>query len=368
MGSTIQRLAEHVTNELPQVSPRYITGIIGDRPSQYAKTPHLWNAVFRALEWDAISLAWDLPGDRLESFLSASRGSAEVLGFSVTQPFKIAVVPLLDELDALAAQIGAVNTVVRKPDGRLVGFNTDGQGAIDALTRSIPGRGAPLVPELAGRSIILIGAGGAGRAVAFFIASHMERRGRLRIVNRNVSRAQELARAVRKVFGVGDAAGEEHLTDLLPEADVVINATVKGQSGWRRDPSGEAFSLEPYSSLAPADPERLEADRSLDAAASHDWFARSRRDVDSNNSLGREAIALLPERSICFDLIYSPLESRFLADARYAGHRTMNGKWMNIAQAADAFARKVCVPVLAADDAAADRAYHRVFETMAAIW
>jgi hypothetical protein len=126
--------------------------------------------------------------------------------------------------------------------------------------------------------------------------------------------------------------------------------------------------LEPYSSLAPAAPFVLRPDRPLNAAASAEWFAASRDDIDRNNRAGREIVGMLAPRSVCFDLIYSPLETRFLADARYAGHQTLNGKWMNVAQAADAFARKVCPDILASAGMSENARYGRVFDVMAGAW
>jgi len=73
-------------------------------------------------------------------------------------------------------------------------------------------------------------------------------------------------------------------------------------------------------------------------------------------------------RTSCFDLIYAPLETRFLADARWSGHSTLNGKGMNIAQAADGFARKVCVDALRRNGMNEDAGYRRAFEVMTSVW
>lgn len=368
MADGFNALRGLVSNPQPDRLPSLTTGIIGDRPSQYAKTPPLWNAVYRELGWDAISLPWDLADDHLASFLEAARGAGQILGFSVTQPFKVSVLPLLDELDPLARDIGAVNTVVRTGDGRLVGYNTDGQGAIDALTAALPGLDQPFLPPLRGRRILLIGAGGAARAVAFYVASALQRDGQLRIVNRDAVKAKSLAESVRRAHGVGEGGGEDALARWIAEADLVINASVKGQAGWRRRADGAAFSLEPYSALGPANPSIVAVGRPLDGAAAREWFAASRDDIAQNNSAAADLTSRLAADAACFDLIYAPLETRFLADARLSGHRTLNGKWMNIAQAADAFARKVCSPELVRRGLAADEGYRRAFEIMARVW
>ena len=368
MPNAFVRLQPHVTNQLPEIAPRVVTGIIGDRPSQYAKTPVLWNAVFREFEWDAVSQPWDLESSQLSTFLEAARQCEDLLGFSVTVPFKTAVVPLLDDLDPLARDVGAVNTVVRQSNGYLVGSNTDAQGAIDAITGELPGRSGRFLDTVKGRRVVLIGAGGAARAVAFALATEMGNTGSLSIVNRAGLKAEELATAVCHVHGIGKAASETDLNSLLAKADLVVNASTKGQAGWRQGSAGGAFILEPYSALAPASPMQLDASVTLDSRASREWFVSNFDDINSNAQTAREAIRVLSDTASCFDLVYAPLETRFLADARLAGHQTMNGKWMNIGQAADAFVRKVCAPELDARGIESEVAYRTVFERMAGVW
>ena len=189
----------------------------------------------------------------------------------------------------------------------------------------------------------------------------------MRVVHRTAAKGQALVASVRETYGVGEAGGEECLTDWVADADLVINATVKGQSGWRRTSDGQ-FLVEPYSSLAPAHPAVVDGTRPADAALAREWFLASKADVQQNVREGLEAIARMNRSAACFDLVYSPLESRFLRDARVAGFPTLNGKWMNVGQAADAFARKVLASELDAHGLAGDRGYDRVFEIMVRAW
>ncbi len=368
MSDTLSLLRPIVSNDLPSASAALVTGIIGDRPSQYAKTPPLWNAVYRTLGWDAVSLPFDLDDANLEPFLDAARRTPSLGGFSVTQPFKIAVVALLDEIDPLARAIGAVNTVVRRPDGRLIGYNTDGQGAVDSLTLALPGAGPAFLSSLEGKRVVMIGAGGAARAVAFYLAERIGSRGSMRIANRDASRSRELAAALAASGSVAEGGPETELEGWLSEANLVVNASVRGQAGWRKTPSGAAFLLEPYSSLGPAEPAEIPAGRALDGEASREWFRASREDIDRNAAASRRMAVALSPAAACFDLIYAPLETRFLADARWSGHDAMNGKWMNIAQAADGFARKVCVETLRKNGLVEDEGYRTAFEVMSSVW
>jgi shikimate 5-dehydrogenase len=367
-SAVVDRLAPHIGNVIAPVTAAFVTGIVGDQPSKYAKTPPLWNAVYRDLGWDAQSIAWDVTPAALPGFVGAVRQSPEIAGFNVTNPHKIAIASLLDDLDPLARQIGAVNTVVRSADGRLIGHNTDGQGTIDALTLTLPGMTSPFMSTLRGATVVLLGAGGAARAAAFYLGRAIGAGGRLRVVNRDGGRAAELAEAARSAYGVGEGGGEDRLLVWLEDADLVANATVKGQSGWRRHADGSASQLEIYSALGPANPGSVSADRALDAAAARDWFAASRSDLARHAAAALDALAAMPPAAACFDMIYAPLETRFLREARLAGHPTQNGKWMNVAQAADAFARRVCAPHLAAAGIPAEDGYRRAFEIMARVW
>lgn len=361
-----QQLAQVIGNTLPPVTAAFVTGIVGEAPSKYAKTPPLWNAAYRDLGWDAISVPWDVTPAGLPAFMDAIRGASSVAGFSVTNPHKIAILPLLDDVDPLAKHIGAVNTVARNAKGQLVGYNTDGQGAIDALVRVLPGRNAPFLPTLDGASVLMIGAGGAARAVAFYVAKAIGRSGKLRIVNRHRPAAESLAKGVHAAFGVGEAGDEAHLDAWLPEATLVINASVKGQTGWRTQPDGTGCQLEPYSALAAASPKSVPAP--FDAKAARAWLASSAGDIAHNAAAGMTATLRMRPDAACFDLIYAPLETPFLRDARLAGHPTQNGKWMNVAQAADGFARKVCVDMQRRQGLTEDDSYARVFEVMARVW
>jgi shikimate dehydrogenase len=133
-----------------------------------------------------------------------------IRGFGVSQPFKQEVIPMLDALEPTAQRIGAVNTIVND-GGRLVGHNTDWIGAMRALEEARP---------LAGARVLLVGAGGAARAIAFGLR---DRGARTTIANRDPRKAETLAAEV----GARGTSFEEAARAV--DYDVVINATVLGQ-------------------------------------------------------------------------------------------------------------------------------------------
>jgi shikimate dehydrogenase len=157
-----------------------------------------------------------------------------IRGFGVSHPFKQDVIPLLDALDPVAARIGAVNTIVNT-DGRLVGHNTDWIGATRALEEERP---------LAGARVLLLGAGGAARAIAFGLR---EAQAQTTIANRDMAKARALA---KDVHGSGGGEGDVEVVPWEARApraaasDVIVNATSLGQRDVAPEESplpGDAF-------------------------------------------------------------------------------------------------------------------------------
>ncbi len=188
--------------------------VLGDPIGHVVGTAVL-NAHFRRSGQDvAASPLHVLPRD-LESTLDLVRRLKNVIGFGVTLPHKIAVLPLLDEVTAIARQVGAVNFVRRDDDGRLTGDNVDGVGFVAGLKA----HGVTVT----GSHVLQVGAGGAGRAIAFAVAAAGAKT--LAIVNRTMAKAEELAGAVRAACPACD------VTAGLPDfsaVDLVINATSAG--------------------------------------------------------------------------------------------------------------------------------------------
>jgi shikimate dehydrogenase len=156
--------------------PAKIYGVLGN-PIGHSLSPVMHNAAFRAAGVNALYGAFE-PSD-----LKGSIGGMRALGIrgmSVTIPFKTSVISHLDELDSLAEQIGAVNTIVNV-NGRLKGYNTDGLGAMKALEAKI---------DLAGKRCVLVGAGGAARGIGFVAR---EKGMELVVAARSMERGQALA-------------------------------------------------------------------------------------------------------------------------------------------------------------------------------
>ena len=146
-------------------------GIIGN-PIRHSLSPMIHNEAFKRLGWNAVYLAFEV-----KNLEEALRGIRElgVRGVSVTHPFKTKVIPFLDKVEKLAKKIGAVNTIVNR-EGKLIRYNTDCDGALEALEEKM---------SLRWKKVVLLGAGGAARAIGFGL---MERDCQLIIANRSQDR------------------------------------------------------------------------------------------------------------------------------------------------------------------------------------
>jgi len=198
-----------------------IFGVIG-HPITHSLSPAMHTAAFRALRLDALYAPFDAPPRYLKPMVEALVLSG-VEGLNVTVPHKEAVLPLMDRLDATANAVGAVNTIVVR-NRRLIGYNTDGIG----FRRALQELGWRRRPQLA----IVLGAGGAARAVAWELAQVPGMR--LVIGNRTNARARHLARWIAsKRRGVRVASAP--IARLpLEAADLLVNATTIGMQAGQK--------------------------------------------------------------------------------------------------------------------------------------
>ncbi|MEM2913318.1 MAG: shikimate dehydrogenase [Candidatus Bathyarchaeia archaeon] len=255
-----------------------VCALIGD-PVEHSLSPMIQNAAFKHLSLDYVYVAFNVRADRLKDAVSGIR-ALNMHGLNVTMPHKIAIIKYLDGLDETASRVGSVNTILNS-DGRLIGYTTDGLGALNAL------KSADADPS--GKKVVILGAGGSSRAVSFTLA---EIASELVILNRTFERAKDLKNALCRVLGEGlriKAAPltDEYLKKELEDADILINATSVG--------------MKPKSDDTPVKQDYL------------------RKDL------------------VVFDLVYEPLETRLLREARLAGAKVIDGLSMLIHQGAASF-------------------------------
>ncbi|MBN1455179.1 MAG: shikimate dehydrogenase [Methanomicrobia archaeon] len=249
---------------------KQVYGILGD-PVAHSLSPVMQNAAFTRLGMDALYLAFRVPREELEGAIRGAK-SLGIAGLNVTIPLKEDAL-LFVEPDKLARQIGAINTVDFST-GTPMGYNTDGLGAIQALQER--------VGDLTGKRVLILGAGGAARAITFYL----DREGAfVTLANRTVARAAQVAARLTNVHAIGLGA---ELKAHLTTTDVLINTTSIGMH-----PRAEE-------TLVTAD--------------------------------------MLRPELVVFDIVYNPIETKLLAEARRAGvHTCINGVKMLVYQGAAAF-------------------------------
>jgi shikimate dehydrogenase len=338
---SINHIHRHISNrfEANAIAGKNLAGIIGDSPSRYSKSPALWNAAFRHFGMSATYLPFDVDDTQVDDLLRLLRDSEQFMGANVTVPHKVRVMDFLDELDPGAARIQAVNTVVRSADGKLTGYNTDGEGFIDSLLLPTAEHRQSFMPSLDGIDVLLLGAGGSARAVAFHVSDHIGK-SKLIISNRTLAHARSLAGEITKLGRQAIAIDEQDVSIWAPKVGLIINSTTKGQGGVRNLSNGMATMLAPYSALAPAQPPLLP--ENLGDGFEMQWHAAAGNDIEANNRSSETLAATIPAATRFYDLIYHPEETVFLHHGRQTGHRTMNGKNMIVCQAVIAFCRRVC--------------------------
>ncbi|GLT60535.1 hypothetical protein SLA2020_332970 [Shorea laevis] len=193
-----------------------VYGIIG-KPVGHSKSPLLFNAAFKSVGLNAVYVHFLV--DDVEKFFN-TYSSTDFAGCSCTIPHKEAALKCMNDIDPIAKKIGAINNIVRRPDGKLIAFNTDYIGAISAiedglrgLNGAIPSGSSPL----AGKLFVVLGAGGAGKSLAYGAA---QKGARVVVANRTFERAKELA---DKVGGKAMTLAEvEH---FHPEEGMVLANT-----------------------------------------------------------------------------------------------------------------------------------------------
>ncbi len=161
-------------------------GVIGD-PIEHTLSPAMQNAAFEAFRLDSIFLAFKVVATDLENTLLGVR-SLGIRGLNVTMPHKKTVIPYLDEVDETARLLESVNTILNK-DGKLRGFSTDGVGAHRALEES--------GTTLTGKKLVLLGAGGAAKAIAFTLAKEVKE---LVLLNRTPGKTNTLAQTINQKY------------------------------------------------------------------------------------------------------------------------------------------------------------------------
>ncbi len=254
-------------------SSTQICAVIGN-PVAHSLSPAIHNAAFAELDLDFVYVACRV--EDVENALAGMRALGNFRGMSVTIPHKIDAMKYVDEIASVDRTIGSINTIINE-NGRLVGFGTDGPGALKAIVDT--------GIDIDGKNILMLGSGGAARAIAFTLARNT-RPGKLSLLDINKSMLQQLTADLTtgtNVFIQSALFTKDSLAATMKNSEVIINCTPIGMH-----PNEDV-------SLIPAE--------------------------------------LFQPEQVVFDIVYTPLETKLLADARSRGLKIVSGVDMFINQA-----------------------------------
>jgi shikimate dehydrogenase len=268
-----------LSNEILIHPQEKYTAIIGANPSSGARSPLLWNAAFNAYGINVKMYPFDVTAENLENLLEYLEETPSFLGGAVAVPYKENIASWLgSSLAKEAAKIGAVNCLARDDYGKLMGYNTDGDAAIYSFEKSFG--------QLEGRSVVILGCGGAAKSVSTFFKYRSGTDGKISIASRS---------EIGKKFA--DKLNEKwvpwhDLSSILPETDIVINCTPVGHN------AGNQADLSPLSD---------------------------------------EQLSLLPRHAIVYDIIYQPNPNKLFQSVKAQNLCFLDGSEMNLQQAVISF-------------------------------
>lgn len=236
-------------------------------PVKHSLSPRIQNAAYQFLNLNFLYTLCECSGESLKHIINGIKHMPNYAGFSLTTPNKIEVMQYLDDYDDLCLKLGSSNTVVKNfKNNKLIGFNTDGYGAVRSLKE---------ICEVKDKIIFAFGAGGAGRSVCFELANANAKK--IYICSRSKS-CEELSNNINKYFNNKCAAvnyRDKDLKNFVEESEIILNLSGAGMAG-------------------------RENETCVDAK-------------------------FLNSKHICFDAAYSPVKTRFLHEAEAQGCKIING-------------------------------------------
>lgn len=248
-----------------------VTGVIG-HPIEHSMSPPMHNNAYKQLNMDYVYVAFHVQPEDIEKLIISSK-TLNIAGLNVTIPHKTTVMPYLDEIDETAKKIGAVNTIQFKA-GKAKGYNTDGIGAIKSIQEHT---------TLNDKNVLIIGAGGASKAISFTLIN--EKINSLTIANRSKDNAEKLIKNIKEQTHFTNIKYQS-ITDadkILSDVDIIINTTPIG--------------MYPNHEVQPP--------------------------IKTDN---------IDRHHVVMDIIYNPLETQLLKQAKNNGATTINGTSMLINQ------------------------------------
>ena len=290
--------------------------IIGETPSKGARSPKLWNKVYKAQKLKTRMYPADVSRNNINNLLRFLKNEKNYLGGSVTAPYKILIMKYLDSIDKNAKKIGSVNTIV-KNGNKLSGFNTDYFGSLEAIKKIKKQK-----------KILVLGAGGAARPVILSLTKKFKN-SEFTFYNRNNNKIKNLVKEleIKNKFKI-----IENLKYILniKEFSLVVNTTSIGFDSWVKKDK-EFFNLKfftPFSNLIKIKKIKFK---------NQNKFINKNKELIIADLMNIKKFFSNRSNMNFFDIIYNPKKTKLLKFAELYGNKIYNGLEMNLNQAVKGF-------------------------------
>ena len=275
-----RHLNEIIENEIKEPNLDFYSVIVGTKPSVGARSPSLWNKVYKYEEKKVRMVPLDVREEKIEQLFNYLKQDKHCLGGAVAVPYKETVFNLIkDNVEEEIKAIGAVNCFYRPPSGCLIdeftGTNTDGEAALEPIKKQLT--------ENQNLNIGLLGYGGAGKAILAFLFKDFKKKHQIQIFNRSMNINNSKNKNL-EIYSL------KELGKYLPHFDLLINATSVGH-------------------------------------------------IENNNAspVPSKFLKKAKKTMVVYDIIYDPLKTTLLKNSEEIGLRTINGLRMNLIQAVLAY-------------------------------
>ena len=307
-------IKKFINNDVNFISKKYSL-ILGLSPSLGARSPKLWNELYKKMKIDCMMYPADITKKNLKNVVNVIKKDPNFVGAAVTMPYKEKIITYLDKIDLFAKKIGSINTIIKK-NGKLIGYNTDYIASKNLITKF-----------RYKKKILILGAGGVGKAVIIAVNEVFKNR-EIFIFNRNLNKIQNFKKNLK----------QKNLKTLknyssmlkLSEIDLIINTTSIGFDLWQKNKNG-FYNLKffnPLSSLK----KLIEI-----KTKNKQKFLKINKNLIAENTSKCKFFLKNNKKIRVLDLIYQPLKTKLIELSKKEKYKTENGLQINKIQAIEAF-------------------------------
>tara|TARA_B100001540_G_C15809249_1_gene643650 strand:+ start:355 stop:1344 length:990 start_codon:yes stop_codon:yes gene_type:complete len=309
-------LNSYLTNNI-SIKEKNFALILGENPSQGARSPKLWNKVYRKLKKNIRMYPADINKKKLPQLIKYLKKNNNFLGGSVTMPYKEEIIRYLDNIDKDSKKIGSVNTII-KLKNKLIGFNTDYLGSLETLKDLKIKRK---------KNILIIGCGGAGKSTIVSVLNFFKGY-KFFFFNRNKKKLRKFLGKFKEIKNINIVKDHNQLCKLK-DIVLVINTTSVGFDSWIRK-NNKFFNLKFFSPLS-----KLSNINFVKKKNSNLFQKLNKSQIKKNEKITKNFIKNNSSVKI-FDIIYKPSTTKLMHSNKIKSNN-INGLKMNLMQAVKGF-------------------------------